>query len=72
LGAFILGKIIGIVDGIPFQGETVKELRAGFQAAVDHYLADRAATGRPPLKAASGGKSLNQWAGEVLDKAAHI
>jgi predicted HicB family RNase H-like nuclease len=86
------GKIVGIADSITFHGETVKELKADFQAAVDHYLADCAATGRQPLKAASGrlmlrispevharalaraktlGRSLNQWAEEVLDKAAH-
>jgi predicted HicB family RNase H-like nuclease len=63
-----MGKIIGIADGITFQGETVKELKADFQAAIDHYRADCAATGRTPLKAASGGKSLNQWAEEVLNK----
>jgi predicted HicB family RNase H-like nuclease len=67
-----MGKIIGIADGITFQGETVKELKADFQAAVDHYLADCAATNRTPLKAASGGKSLNQWAEEVLNKAGHV
>jgi predicted HicB family RNase H-like nuclease len=86
------GKIIGIADSITFHGETVKELNADFQAAIDHYIADCASTGRRPLKAASGkmmlrvspevharalvtantaGKSLNQWAEEVLDKAAH-
>jgi predicted HicB family RNase H-like nuclease len=86
-----LGKIVGIADTITFHGETVKELRADFEAAVDHYIADCEATGRKPLKAASGkimlrvspdvharalataktsGKSLNQWAEEVLDKAA--
>src|SRR5208337_1266341 len=86
-----MGKIVGIADTITFHGETVKELRADFEAAVDHYVADCAATGRKPLKAASGkimlrvspdvharalataktsGKSLNQWAEEVLDKAA--
>ena len=86
------GKIIGIADGITFHGETVKELKADFQAAIDHYIADCASTGRRPLKAASGklmlrvspevharslvtaksaGKSLNQWAEEVLDKAAY-
>lgn len=85
------GKVIGIADSITFHGETVKELRTDFEAAVDHYLADCAATGRKPLKAASGkmmlrvspevhakalataqtaGKSLNQWAEEVIDKAA--
>ncbi|MEI6154199.1 MAG: type II toxin-antitoxin system HicB family antitoxin [Deltaproteobacteria bacterium] len=87
------GKIIGIADSITFHGETVKELRADFQAAIDYYVADCAATGRRPLKAASGklmlrvspevharaistaktaGKSLNQWAEDVLDKAAHV
>lgn len=85
------GKIVGIADNITFHGATVKELRADFQAAVNHYIADCTATGRKPLKAASGkmmlrvspdvharalataktsGKSLNQWAEEVLDKAA--
>ena len=88
-----VGKIIGIADSISFHGETVEELKDDFHAAVEHYLADCAASGRTPLKAASGklmlrvspevharaltiaktsGKSLNQWAEEVLDKAAHI
>ena len=49
-----MGKIVGIADIITFHGETVKKLRADFEAAVDHYLADCAATGRKPLKAASG------------------
>jgi predicted HicB family RNase H-like nuclease len=91
--SIFLGKIIGIADSISFHGETVKELKADFQAAVDHYISDCAATGRAPMKAASGklmlrvspeiharalavaktsGKSLNQWAEEVLDRAAHI
>ena len=87
------GRIIGIMDSITFHGETVKELKTDFHAAIDHYIADCLATGRKPLKAASGklmlrispeiharaltiaktsGKSLNQWAEEVLNKAAHI
>ncbi|NLW35999.1 MAG: type II toxin-antitoxin system HicB family antitoxin [Syntrophorhabdus aromaticivorans] len=49
-----IGKVIGIADSITFHGETVKELREDFQAAIDHYIADCAATGRLPLKAASG------------------
>lgn len=49
-----VGKVIGIADSITFHGETVKELRKDFQAAIDHYIADCAATGRRPLKAASG------------------
>ena len=48
------GKIIGIADSITFHGEAVEELRADFQAAIEHYLADCAATGRKPLKTASG------------------
>ena len=88
-----VGKVMGIEDSITFHGATVKELRADFQAAIDHYVADCAAKGRKPLKPASGklmlrvspeihakaltvakasGKSLNQWAEEVLDKAAHV
>jgi predicted HicB family RNase H-like nuclease len=88
-----IGKIVGITDSITFHGETVKNLKTDFHAAIDHYIADCAATGRTPLKATSGklmlrvspeiharalataklsGKSLNQWAEEVLNKAAHI
>ncbi|MBP7529509.1 MAG: type II toxin-antitoxin system HicB family antitoxin [Syntrophorhabdaceae bacterium] len=91
--SIFVGKIIGIEDGITFHGETVNDLKADFKAAVDHYVADCMATGRKPLKPASGklmlrispetharaltaaqasGKSLNQWAADVLDKAAHI
>jgi len=86
-----VGKIIGIADSISFHGKTVEELKDDFHAAVNHYITDCKATGRKPLKAASGkmmlrvspdlharalitakssGKSLNQWAEEVLDKAA--
>ncbi len=86
------GKVLGIADNITFHGDTVKELSDDLQAAIDHYLSDCAATGREPLRAASGkmmlrvspevhakalasakaaGKSLNQWAEEVLDKAVH-
>ena len=87
-----VGKVLGLDESITFHGETVKELKADFQAAVDHYISDCAATGRTPLKTASGkmmlrispetharalitakasGKSLNQWAEEVLDRATH-
>ena len=86
------GKVVGIADAITFHGETVNELRADFEAAIDHYISDCKATGRKPMKAASGkmmlrvspevharalaaakieGKSLNQWAEEILGKAAH-
>jgi predicted HicB family RNase H-like nuclease len=49
-----VGKVLGIDESITFHGETVKELKADFQAAIDHYIADCTATGRTPLKAASG------------------
>ena len=85
--------MIAKYDSITFHGATVNELRADFEAAINHYIADCAATGRKLFKPASGklilrvssetharvltvakasGKSLNQWAAEVLDKAAHI
>lgn len=87
-----VGKILGISDHITFHGKTVQELKTEFHAAINQYLADCKATGRKPLKTASGklmlrispetharavitaksaGKSLNQWAEEVLEKAAH-
>jgi predicted HicB family RNase H-like nuclease len=85
-----VGRVLGIEARISFHGETVAKLRAGFHAAVDHYLADCTATGRAPQKPYSGkillrlppevharaammaeahGKSLNQWAAEVLARA---
>ena len=91
--SIFFGKVLGIEDSITFHGDTVEDLIADFHAAIDHYIADCSATGRKPLKPASGklmlrvspeihakaitvakasGKSLNQWAVEVLDKATHI
>ncbi|RPI11391.1 MAG: type II toxin-antitoxin system HicB family antitoxin [Zetaproteobacteria bacterium] len=85
-----VGRVLSIEDRISFHGETVAKLRAGFHAAIDHYLADCTATGRAPQKPYSGkillrlppevharaammaearGKSLNQWAAEVLARA---
>lgn len=49
-----VGKIMGIEDSITFHGGTVEELRTDFRAAIDHYIADCAATGHKPLKSASG------------------
>jgi predicted HicB family RNase H-like nuclease len=86
-----VGHVLGVRDRITFHGSTVDELRSDFEAAVDHYLADCALTGRIPEKPASGrlmlrippqvhaaaavraeavGKSLNQWATEVIAAAA--
>lgn len=63
-----VGRVLGIEDSITFHGETVSELRAGFTAAVNHYLADCQATGRKPLKPASG-KMMLRISPEVHAKA---
>jgi predicted HicB family RNase H-like nuclease len=49
-----VGRVLGIAESITFHGDTVKELKGDFQAAIDHYIADCAAQGRTPLKKASG------------------
>jgi predicted HicB family RNase H-like nuclease len=84
------GRILGIRTMISFHGETVDELRAEFEAAVEDYIDDCKGRGVRPEKPASGkillrvppevhgaalvaaqaaGKSLNQWAIEVLQEA---
>ena len=84
------GRILGIADVIGFHGETVAELRAAFEEAVEDYLDACAKVGKQPLKPVSGnmmlrvppevhahaammaeahGKSLNQWATDVLGNA---
>lgn len=88
-GCFV-GHVAGIRDVIGFHGESVAELRAAFEEAVDDYLQTCARLGRPPQRPYSGrlmlrippevharaammaearGKSLNQWAAEVLSSA---
>lgn len=52
-GCFI-GHIAGIRDVIGFHGESVTELRAAFQEAVDDYLATCEKLGREPNKPYSG------------------
>ena len=85
-----VGRILGIRTIISFHGETVAELRAELEMAVEDYLADCKKNGLKPEKPASGklllrvppevhgkalvvsqaaGKSLNQWATEVLQRA---
>jgi predicted HicB family RNase H-like nuclease len=85
-GCFV-GHIVGINDIVGFHGESVAELRAAFEEAVDDYLESCARLGRAPQKPYSGnlmlrippdvhaavaaaanvsGKSINQWAAEVL------
>lgn len=86
------GRVAGIRDIVTFQGESVKELLAAFEEAVDDYLETCEKLGQQPNKPFSGrmmlrlppethaaaamaaeanGKSLNQWASEVIDKAVH-
>ncbi len=85
-----VGRILGIRSIISFHGETVSELRAEFEHAINDYLAECEEEGIQPEKPASGklllrvppevhgkalvaaqaaGKSLNQWATEVLQHA---
>ena len=52
-GLFV-GHVLGIADRISFHGESVSELNSAFREAIDHYLEDCKATGREPLKPASG------------------
>ncbi len=52
-GCFI-GHIAGIRDVIGFHGESVTELRAAFQEAVEDYLATCEKLGREPNKPYSG------------------
>ena len=50
----IIGHVAGIRDVIGFHGESVAELRAAFEDAVDDYLATCEKLGRDPNKPYSG------------------
>jgi predicted HicB family RNase H-like nuclease len=52
-GCFI-GHVAGIRDVIGFHGESVAELRAAFEEAVDDYLATCKKLGKEPNKPYSG------------------
>jgi predicted HicB family RNase H-like nuclease len=52
-GCFV-GHIAGIRDVVGFHGESVAELRAAFEDAVDDYLETCARLGRTPQKPYSG------------------
>lgn len=56
-GCFV-GHIVGINDVVGFHGETVAELRAAFEEAVDDYLETCARLGRAPQKPYSGNLML--------------
>ncbi len=49
-----IGHIAGIRDVVGFHGESVAELRAAFEDAVDDYVATCAKLGRAPQKPFSG------------------
>ena len=88
----LVGRVLGLRAMISFHGETVAELHAAFEAAIDDFLLDCKEQGLAPERPASGklmlrvpsevhgaalvaaqasGKSLNQWATEGLQTAAH-
>jgi len=52
--ACFIGHIAGIKDVIGFHAETVKELKAAFEEAVNDYLATCEKLGRSPQKPYSG------------------
>ena len=71
-----VGRVLGLRTIISFHGATVGQLRKEFGAAVDDYVADCKAQGLPPevhgaalVAAQASGKSLNQWATEILQEA---
>jgi predicted HicB family RNase H-like nuclease len=87
-----VGRVLGISSITSFHGESVTELHAEFEKAVDDFLADCAERGTAPEKPAfeklmlrirpevhaavsiaaqASGKSINQWADEVLARATH-
>lgn len=87
-----VGRVLGLRTIISFHGETVGQLRAEFEVAVEDFLADCKKQGIRPEKPASGklmlrvppevhgaalvaakaaGKSLNQWATDLLQSATH-
>lgn len=54
----LVGHIAGIRDVVGFHGESVQELRAAFEEAVNDYLETCAKLGRAPQKPYSGKLSL--------------
>jgi predicted HicB family RNase H-like nuclease len=52
--SLFFGRIAGLNDGVTFHGESVTELVAAFQDAVNDYLATCVAIGKAPEKPYSG------------------
>jgi predicted HicB family RNase H-like nuclease len=50
----LVGRLVGITDVVSFHAESVAELRAAFEEAVDDYLDTCRRIGKAPQQAASG------------------
>ena len=60
----LVGRLVGITDVVSFHAESVAELRAAFEEAVDDYLETCAQIGKAPQQPASG-KMMLRVAPEV-------
>ena len=60
----LVGRLVGITDVVSFHAESVAELRAAFEEAVDDYLETCARIGKAPQQPASG-KMMLRVAPEV-------
>jgi predicted HicB family RNase H-like nuclease len=66
----VIGRVLFIDDIITYEGETVAELKANFEAAVDRYLAYCKKTGKPANKPYSG--TFNVRVGPELHREAAV
>jgi len=66
----LVGKVLFIDDIVTYEGETVPELKANFQAAVDRYLTYCEKTGKAANKPYSG--TFNVRVGSDLHRQAAI
>ncbi|MCJ7602828.1 MAG: type II toxin-antitoxin system HicB family antitoxin [Desulfobulbaceae bacterium] len=62
------GQLLFITDIITYEGNTVDEIKASFEEAVDHYLAYCKETGKPANKPYSG--TFNVRVGQELHRKA--
>lgn len=68
------GKVLFIDDLITYEGETVTEIKAAFEAAIDRYLAYCEKTGKPANRPYSGsfnvrvGADLHRHAAECAQR----
>jgi len=52
--SILVGRLVGITDMVSFHADSVAELRAAFEEAVDDYLEACEKIGKAPQQAASG------------------